>query len=81
MNGGTTMLMKFCIAAAVALGCTLAVPSASFAAGDQDKSATTDKSKPAKPNAATHHKKAKKGFSDEAHDNAYYDRPNEKPKH
>ena len=77
MNGVTTMLMKICIAAAVALGCTLAVPSASFAAGDQDKSATTDKSKPSKP---THHKKAKKGFSDTAHENASYDRP-EKPKH
>jgi hypothetical protein len=34
------MFMKFCIAAAVALGCILAVPSASFAAGDKDKSAT-----------------------------------------
>jgi hypothetical protein len=66
------MLMKICIAAAVALGCTLAVPGASFAAGDKDKSATTDKSKPSKP---TQHKKAKKGFSDTAHENASYDRP------
>jgi hypothetical protein len=61
------MLMKLCIAAAVALGCTLVVPSASFAAGDQDKSVKTEKSKPAK-----HHKKAKKGFSDEAHTSPYY---------
>ena len=70
MNGGTTMLMKICIAAAVALGCTLAVPSASFAAGDKDKSATSGAAEPnsAKPSKATaHHKKPKKGWSDEVH--------------
>ena len=64
MNGGTTMLMKTCIAAAVALGCTLAVPSASFAAGDNDKTATST-DKPSK--ATAHHKKAKKGHADEIH--------------
>ena len=41
------MLMKICIAGAVALGCSLAVPGASFAASDKDKlataSASTDK--------------------------------------
>ena len=70
MNGGTTMLMKICIAAAVALGCTLAVPGASFAAGDKDKSATSGAAEPnsAKPSKATaHHKKPKKGWSDEVH--------------
>ena len=54
-------IMKTCIAAAVALGFSLAVPAASYAAGDKDKSATasTDKAKaPAKK-----HKKAKKGFA------------------
>ena len=56
------MLMKLCIAAAVALGCTLTVPGASYAAGDNDKSATasTDKSKAP---AAKKHKKHKKGFA------------------
>jgi hypothetical protein len=52
------MLMKVCIAAAVALGCILIVPSSSFAADDKDKSATV------------HHKKAKKGHSDTVHENA-----------
>ena len=69
------MLMKFCIAAAVALGCTLAVPGASFAAGDKDKSATSGSatSGAAEPNstkpskATAHHKKAKKGHADEIH--------------
>ena len=59
----------------MALGCALMVPGPSFAAGEQDKSATTDKATPAKPTATAHHKKPKKGFSDEAHENAYYDRP------
>ena len=67
------MLMKLCIAATVALGCALMVPGPSFAAGEQDKSVTTDKAKPAK--ATAHHKKPKKGFAEEAHENAYYDRP------
>jgi hypothetical protein len=70
MIGGTTMLMKICIAAAVALGCTLAVPGASFAAGDKNKSATSGAAEPnsAKPSKATaHHKKPKKGWSDDAH--------------
>ena len=56
------MVMKTRIAAAVALGCTLAVPGASFAAGDKDKSATST----AKPSKATaHQKKPKKGWSDQ----------------
>ena len=69
------MLMKICIAAAVALGCTLAVPGAAFAAGDKDKSATSGSAtsgaaepNSAKPTKATaHHKKPKKGWSDEVH--------------
>ena len=60
MNGETTTLMKICTAAAVALGCTLAVPGASFAAGDKDKSATSTK-------ATAHHEKRKKGHADEVH--------------
>jgi|HubBroStandDraft_3_1064219.scaffolds.fasta_scaffold461356_2 hypothetical protein len=64
------MFMKFCIAAAVALGCILAVPSASFAAGDKGKSATSTTTE---PKAAKHtaHKK-KKGHSDEEHENPRY---------
>jgi hypothetical protein len=59
MLGGTTMLMKVCAAAAIALGCLLTVPSASFAQGqDKGKSATTQ------------HKKAKNGHSDTVHENA-----------
>ena len=64
------MLMKICIAAAVALGCTLAVPGASFAAGDKDKSATSGAAEPnsAKPSKATaHQKKPKKGHADDVH--------------
>ena len=61
------MLMKIFIAAAVALGCTLAVPGASFAASDKDKSATSTPSK-----ATAKHKKPKKGFSDEAHQSPHY---------
>ena len=75
MNGVTTMLMKICIAAAVALGCTLAVPGASFAAGDKDKSATSGSAtsgaaepNSAKPSKATaHQKKRKKGYADDVH--------------
>jgi hypothetical protein len=56
------MVMKTRIAAAVALGCTLAVPGASFAAGDKDKSANSA----AKPSKATaHQKKPKKGLPDQ----------------
>jgi hypothetical protein len=66
------MLMKLCIAAAVALGCILMVPGPSFAAGEQDKSVTTDKAKPAKPKATAQHKKPKKGFADDAHDLPVY---------
>jgi hypothetical protein len=57
------MLMKLCIAAAVALGCTLMVPGASFAVGEQDKSV---------PKATAHHKKPKKGHADEVHNLPYY---------
>jgi len=55
-------IMKTCIAAAVALGFSLAVPAASYAQGDKDKSAaaSTDKSKAP---AAKKHKKPKKGFA------------------
>ena len=59
------MLMKTCIAAAVALGCVLAVPGGSFAAGDKDKSATatasTDKAKA--PASKSHKKPKKKGYA------------------
>jgi hypothetical protein len=55
MIGGTTTR----IAAAAALGCALAVPGASFAAGDKDKSATSK--------ATVQHKKPKKGWADTAH--------------
>ena len=56
------MLMRLCIAAAVALGCTLMVPGTSFAAGDKDKSATASTNK-AKAPATKNHKKPKKGFA------------------
>ena len=55
------MLMKLCIAAAVALGCTLAVPGASLAASDKDKSATASTDKPKAPATKKHQKK--KGFA------------------
>ena len=72
MNGVTTMLMKICIAAAIALGCTLAVPGASFAASDKDKVATASAStdKPKAP-ATKPHKKPKKGHADDIHDRGY----------
>jgi hypothetical protein len=65
MNGGTTMLMKTCIAAAVALGCVLAVPGGSFAAGDKDKSATASAgtNKPKAPESKSHKKPKKKGYA------------------
>ena len=69
MNGVTTMLMKICIAAAVALGCTLAVPGASFAQ-DKDKSATASPDKSKAP-ATKPHKKPKKGHADDIHDRGY----------
>ena len=56
------MLMKICIAAAVALGFSLAVPAASYAQGDKDKSDTSTK-------AATHHKK--KGHADTVHERTH----------
>ena len=62
MNGGTTMLMKTCIAAAVALGCVLAVPGGSFAAGDKDKSASATAS-PKAPASKSHKKPKKKGYA------------------
>ena len=72
------MLMKICIAAAVALGCTLAVPGASFAAGDKDKSATSGAAaepNSAKPSKATaQHKKPKKGHADDVHNYPSYER-------
>jgi len=54
-------IMKACIAAAVALGFSLAVPAASYAQGDKDKSATASTDKPKAP--AKKHKKHKKGFA------------------
>ena len=54
-------IMKTCIAAAVALGFSLAVPAASYAQGDKDKSATASTAKPKAP--AKKHKKHKKGFA------------------
>jgi hypothetical protein len=62
LNGGMTMLMKTFIAAAVALGCVLAVPSASFAQGDKDKSATATAS-PKAPASKSHKKPKKKGYA------------------
>jgi hypothetical protein len=58
------MFMKFCIAAAVALGCTLAVPSVSYAA---ETAASATKAAP-----ATSHKKKKpkKGHADDIHNKA-----------
>ena len=53
------MFMKICIAAAVMLGLIVAVPIASSAAGDNDKSASSTK-------VTAHKKKPKKGLSDEA---------------
>ena len=68
MIGGRTVfmtIMKTCIAAAVALGCVLAVPGASFAAGDKDKSATATAStdKPKAPASKSHKKPKKKGYA------------------
>jgi hypothetical protein len=69
MIGGTTMLMKTCIAAAVALGCVLAVPGASFGQ-DKDKSATASPDKSKAP-ATKPHKKPKKGYSYDIHNRGY----------
>jgi hypothetical protein len=66
--GGKAMLMKLCIAASVALGSILMVPGTSFAAGEQGKSVTADKAKP----ATAQHKKPKKGHADEVHNLPYY---------
>ena len=51
------MFIKVCIAGAVAFGLIVTIPIASFAAGDNDKSASSAK-------GTVHHKKLKKGFSD-----------------
>ena len=59
------MLMKImntCIAAAVALGFSLAVPAASYAQGNKDKSATASTDKPKAPTTKKN-KKPKKGFA------------------
>jgi hypothetical protein len=69
MFGGTTMLMKTCIAAAVALGCVLAVPGGSFAQ-DKDKAATATPDKSKAP-AAKPHKKPKKGHAEDIHRRGY----------
>jgi hypothetical protein len=66
-----TKITTICVAAAVGFGGILAVPAASFAQ-DKDKSATatSDKPKAAKPKAAAHHKKPKKGHADTVHENS-----------
>ena len=74
------MFTKICMAAAIALGCTLVAPGSSFAAADKDKTATTQHKKVKKGHSNTVHENAsydsrKKGFSDTAHENASYDRP------
>ena len=58
------MLMKTCIAAAVALGCVLAVPGGSFAQS-QDKSATASPDKSKAPAIKPHKKPKKKGYADD----------------
>src|SRR5579864_5771330 len=63
-----TMLMKICIAAAVAFGCVLAVPGASFAQ-NTDKSATASPDK-SKALATKPHPK-KKGHSYDIHTRVY----------
>ena len=63
------MLMKTCIAAAVALGCVLAVPGGSFAQ-DKDKSATATLDKSKAP-ATKPHKKPKKGHAEDIHRRGY----------
>jgi hypothetical protein len=69
MIRGTTMLIKTCIAAAVALGCVLAVPGGSFAQ-DKDKSATATPDKSKAP-ATKPHKKPKKGHAEDIHRRGY----------
>jgi hypothetical protein len=56
-------IMKTCIAAAVALGFSLAVPAASYAQGDKDKSATASPDKSKAPAVKPHKKPKKKGFA------------------
>ena len=63
-------IMKTWIAAAVALGCVLGVPGASFAQGDKDKSATASPDKSKAP-ATKPHKKPKKGYADDIHNRGY----------
>ena len=58
------MHMKLCIAAAVALGCVLAVPGGSFAQ-DKDKSATATPDKSKAPAVKPHKKPKKKGYADD----------------
>ena len=59
------MFIKVCIAGAVAFGLVVTIPIASFAAGDNDKSASSAK-------GTVHHKKLKKGFSDTMDENVGY---------
>ena len=54
--------MKICIAATVMLGLIVTVPIASFAAGDNNASASST-------NATAHQKKPKKGLQDWVHEN------------
>ena len=57
------MFIKICIAAAVMLGLIVTVPVASFAAGNDNGSASSTK-------ATAHQKKPKKGLQDWVHENA-----------
>jgi hypothetical protein len=63
------MFMKICIAAAVALGCTLAVPSVSYAA-EKDKTAASATDAKAAPAKSHKKKKPKKGHADDIHNHA-----------
>ena len=63
-------ILKTWIAAAVALGCVLAVPGASFAQ-DQDKSATASPDKSKAQAAKPHKKPKKKGHAEDIHNRGY----------
>ena len=63
-------IMKTWIAAAVALGCVLGVPGASFAQ-DKDKSATASPDKSKAPATKSHKKPKKKGYADDIHTRGY----------
>jgi hypothetical protein len=64
------MFMKICIAAAVALGCTLAVPSVSYAAEKDKTAASATGDTKAAPATSHKKKKPKKGHADDIHSHA-----------